>query len=242
MGERPVINLHAQRYSGRPQAGLETAAQRERWFEQAIEQIPAHVPALRSLALPAKIGCGIGGGSWQVYRRIIDRFAAKYPEIQIAIYDLTAVDLTAEEATPRGHQELQGLEPGPKVTFTVPAHPLSAIAATSSTISAQRRTPLVFVLVGTPGSGKTAFCQRLKDWLVADALLVPERISQDELRSRARCVEVATQALVQGRSVIIDRCNFDRAQRNTWQSLASDFNCHSMAVFWTLRLTSASSE
>jgi len=46
-----------------------------------------------------------------------------------------------------------------------------------------------------------------------------ERVNQDELKTRKRCEAVAEAHLKEGKSVIVDRCNFDYQQRLTWIKL-----------------------
>jgi predicted kinase len=62
------------------------------------------------------------------------------------------------------------------------------------------------VLVGIPGSGKSFVANqfRQRDWVI---------VSQDELGNRRTCEQKAELALAQGRSVVIDRTNFDQQQR-----------------------------
>lgn len=83
----------------------------------------------------------------------------------------------------------------------------------------------VIVLCGVVGSGKTylstAICKELPGW---------KRISQDDLGSRPAC-EVATErALQSGLNVIIDRCNFDPRQRQTWIKIGQRFQAYVYAI------------
>eukprot|EP01125_Pyxidicula_operculata_P002454 TRINITY_DN12316_c0_g1_i1.p1 TRINITY_DN12316_c0_g1~~TRINITY_DN12316_c0_g1_i1.p1 ORF type:complete len:658 (-),score=188.38 TRINITY_DN12316_c0_g1_i1:35-2008(-) len=77
----------------------------------------------------------------------------------------------------------------------------------------------VVVLVGVPGSGKSTLAKEL---IAANPSWV--RVNQDELGSRKTCESKAEQALRDGKSVVVDRCNFDYWQRNTWVKLASKAN------------------
>jgi predicted kinase len=86
------------------------------------------------------------------------------------------------------------------------------------------------VLVGPPGSGKSTFCQRLLQSSSPHVAAQLVRISQDELGSRGACQSATQAALSAGRSVVIDRCNFDEAQRKTWVEMARAFGARLSAV------------
>ncbi|KAK4396099.1 Transcription factor [Sesamum angolense] len=61
--------------------------------------------------------------------------------------------------------------------------------------------PIVVVLVGLPGSGKSTLCDEVM------------RISSRPWARVCQCLSVAATALKDGKSVFIDRCNIDREQR-----------------------------
>lgn len=75
----------------------------------------------------------------------------------------------------------------------------------------------MIVLCGKPGSGKSVWSCQLVDL----APTIFERISQDELGSRQKCISRTEQALRKGRCPIIDRCNFDATQRLHFLELAA---------------------
>ena len=77
--------------------------------------------------------------------------------------------------------------------------------------------PLLLVLVGIPGSGKSTFVQELLTSSPPDVEW--SRVSQDVLGTRKRCIRAAQDALIEGRHVAIDRCNFDQEQRAHWLRL-----------------------
>eukprot|EP00980_Cylindrotheca_fusiformis_P008186 scaffold1734_cov196-Cylindrotheca_fusiformis.AAC.8 len=80
--------------------------------------------------------------------------------------------------------------------------------------------PFMIILVGIPGSGKSTFARLLTKAMPYKF----ERVNQDELKTRQECVKMATQALEQRKCVIVDRCNFDMRQRQTWYDLAKSFD------------------
>lgn len=76
--------------------------------------------------------------------------------------------------------------------------------------------PFIILLVGLPGSGKSTFAESL-------AFAMPfkfTRVNQDQLKTRQKCITRAKHVLAEGKCPIIDRCNFDEAQRRTWMKLA----------------------
>lgn len=50
-----------------------------------------------------------------------------------------------------------------------------------------------------------------------------ERVNQDEMGTRKVCEQRMDQALSKGKSVVVDRCNFDITQRRHWFKLAAKY-------------------
>ncbi|KDE05722.1 hypothetical protein MVLG_03956 [Microbotryum lychnidis-dioicae p1A1 Lamole] len=82
----------------------------------------------------------------------------------------------------------------------------------------------LIVLCGLIGSGKSTLSASLVQ------LLPPTttrhqwvRVNQDESGDRRTCEAIARSALARGHNVLIDRQNFDRAQRKVWVQLAREF-------------------
>jgi O-acetyl-ADP-ribose deacetylase (regulator of RNase III) len=63
---------------------------REEYFARALEALATWMKqrALRTVAFPCKIGCGLAGGSWPAYKAMLDTWAARHPEIAATIYEL----------------------------------------------------------------------------------------------------------------------------------------------------------
>ncbi|KAJ9656194.1 DNA kinase/phosphatase Pnk1 [Neophaeococcomyces mojaviensis] len=93
----------------------------------------------------------------------------------------------------------------------------------SALSSQQPKTPFtkqhnqeLVIFCGSPGAGKSSFY-----WKV----LKPqgyERVNQDILKTRDKCIKVARQLLGAGSSVVVDNTNRDREARKYWVDVARD--------------------
>eukprot|EP00808_Paulinella_micropora_P004430 g41439.t1 len=92
--------------------------------------------------------------------------------------------------------------------------PHASPASTCTTTNTEKQ-PWLLILVGIPCSGKTSFAQKLvnegDNWTW---------INQDSLGSRRACEFSVFEALLWGRNVVVDRSNFDEAQREHWIRIA----------------------
>jgi hypothetical protein len=90
--EKNVINLFGPFAMGKPGAyhtdlGVpDSAADRVRYFREGLDAIRQLAPA--SVAFPYRIGCGLAGGNWTVYRGMLEEFAAANPAIRVVVYRL----------------------------------------------------------------------------------------------------------------------------------------------------------
>ena len=66
--QRYIINMLAQYYPGEPK--YESYEQRLSWFDSCIDKI-LKIPDLKQIAFPYKIGCGLAGGKWEDYEKLI---------------------------------------------------------------------------------------------------------------------------------------------------------------------------
>lgn len=92
-----VINFFSQWEMGGPEKynrvpppdGLrDSASQRERWFQACLDELAGCQDLPASVAFPENIGCGLGGGYWPTYRRMIERFAERRPETSVYVVQL----------------------------------------------------------------------------------------------------------------------------------------------------------
>jgi len=116
-----IVNLYGQLLPGRPaddappggwlgtsryvtpsEAASDTRRARLRWFEAALASLPRSLPTDRkilSIALPAKIGCGLAGGNWPKYLRTLRDFAAAHSDWRLVVYDIEGPAVEEESAS-----------------------------------------------------------------------------------------------------------------------------------------------
>lgn len=76
-GQRLVISMFAQLYPGKPiPSGKDTIELRKTYFEECLCKI-LKIIDLDSIAFPWKIGCGLAGGKWEDYYKMIEDFSKK---------------------------------------------------------------------------------------------------------------------------------------------------------------------
>ncbi|CAF9914539.1 hypothetical protein IMSHALPRED_001936 [Imshaugia aleurites] len=110
------------------------------------------------------------------------------------------------------------------VPFTRSFDPRTFLNSSSSTstyatpIVLDKKNALDIVLMcGSPGSGKSTFY-----WTKLEPLGY-ERVNQDTLKTRDKCVKIASEMLAVGKSVTIDNTNADQETRAVWVQLAHKF-------------------
>ncbi|OIT21158.1 PREDICTED: transcription factor bHLH140 [Nicotiana attenuata] len=74
--------------------------------------------------------------------------------------------------------------------------------------------PIMVILMGAPGSGKSTFCDLVmrvstRHWV----RICQDTIGNGKAGTKNQCLAGAASALKEGKSVFIDRCNLDREQR-----------------------------
>ncbi|DBB01055.1 TPA: hypothetical protein ACH3X1_000955 [Trebouxia sp. C0004] len=91
--------------------------------------------------------------------------------------------------------------------------------------------PVVVILVGVPGSGKSTFCARL----IAKGNTTWVRVNQDSISngrrgSKQQCLAAARNAVLAGHNCIVDRCHQDAQQRSDFIRLAAGLHCEAHAI------------
>nr|GEU49869.1 transcription factor bHLH140 [Tanacetum cinerariifolium] len=77
-----------------------------------------------------------------------------------------------------------------------------------------KRKPIVVILVGAPGSGKSTFCDHVmrvstRPWV----RVCQDTVGNGKAGTKAQCLAMSVTSLKDGKSVLIDRCNLDKEQR-----------------------------
>jgi hypothetical protein len=85
-----IFSIYGQRKGGKPGGKRDSSAAREAYFAQGLDYIKSQEPGLKSIAFPERIGCGIGGGHWPTYRKMIHEFARDMPGCTVYIVSLAA--------------------------------------------------------------------------------------------------------------------------------------------------------
>lgn len=76
INERFIINLHGQMYPGDAYVNHENDSydMREKYFKQCLYEISL-IDNIESIAFPMGIGCGLAGGNWEHYSKMLEDFA-----------------------------------------------------------------------------------------------------------------------------------------------------------------------
>lgn len=88
--QRYVINMYAQYYPGKPKfpkSSLDGSGVRLDYFYKCLLRV-AKIPNLESIAFPWRIGCNLGGGSWEHYLGTLTNFANYVGEkdVKVRVY------------------------------------------------------------------------------------------------------------------------------------------------------------
>ena len=88
----------------------------------------------------------------------------------------------------------------------------------------------VIILVAIPGCGKSTLASYIVKNSLNSSFHEWISVNQDVYKSRGKTLVAAEKYLSEGKSVIIDRCNFDVQQRSTWIKLCHDLNIPSICL------------
>lgn len=80
---RTIIHMFSQYYPGKPKY-WDNCDKRTRWFSECLDKIK-NTPNIKSIAFPYKIGCGLAGGDWFIYKKIIQNFAKNNQHISVYV-------------------------------------------------------------------------------------------------------------------------------------------------------------
>ncbi|OCF62171.1 hypothetical protein L486_01838 [Kwoniella mangroviensis CBS 10435] len=105
-----------------------------------------------------------------------------------------------------------------------------------SVMSSGQDPPILLILVGLPGSGKTTFSEALVSQSIGDHRKWI-RASQDDAPNRRRqeCEAIVRQALQEGHNVVVDRVDFDPVQRSHFINIA--YSIHPQPTIYALTLS-----
>ncbi|XP_073044532.1 transcription factor bHLH140 [Primulina eburnea] len=87
----------------------------------------------------------------------------------------------------------------------------------------EKSKPVIVMLMGLPGSGKSTFCDEVirisrRPW----ARICQDSINNGKAGTKNQCLSSAAAALKNGESIFIDRCNIDREQRTDFLKLGGE--------------------
>ncbi|KAF7620018.1 polynucleotide kinase 3'-phosphatase [Aspergillus flavus] len=83
------------------------------------------------------------------------------------------------------------------------------------------------IFCGSPGAGKSTFY-----WDYLEPLGY-ERVNQDILKTRPKCIKVAKEHLTAGRSVVVDNTNADPETRSHWIEIAKEYSIPIRCVYFS---------
>ncbi|KAI3781641.1 hypothetical protein L2E82_11661 [Cichorium intybus] len=91
-----------------------------------------------------------------------------------------------------------------------------------------KKKPIVVILVGAPGSGKSTFCDHVmrvstRPWV----RVCQDTIGNGKAGKKAQCLALSNTSLKEGKSILIDRCNLDKEKRSDFINLK---NCHQVDI------------
>lgn len=83
-----VVNMYAQYYPSIAKYPNDNSNKRIYWFNLCLEDMLSKIKPNSTIAMPYLIGCGLAGGNWLIYEKLIENFSNKY-KINIKLYKKT---------------------------------------------------------------------------------------------------------------------------------------------------------
>lgn len=85
-----IIHMYGQVGMGKPEVYFnggvpDKAIDRQLYFKQCLSKIAEMAP--KSVAMPFNIGCGLAGGDWKIYSKMLEEFAKANPGIELVLYN-----------------------------------------------------------------------------------------------------------------------------------------------------------
>lgn len=86
---RVIINMYSQFYPGKPKHYRDAAKLRVGYFTSCLNYICSFLEnrCIKKIAMPYMIGCGLAGGNWDDYHRLLINFEKSFG-IEIVLYKL----------------------------------------------------------------------------------------------------------------------------------------------------------
>lgn len=86
--DKAVICMFAQLRPSKPfKSKTDTYEQRIKWFQECLIKIKEVKIQTDAIAFPWMIGCGLAGGDWNIYKKMLDNFE-KESNIEVILYKL----------------------------------------------------------------------------------------------------------------------------------------------------------
>lgn len=85
--QRYIVNMLGQLWPGKPKYPkdkIDGYRAREKYFMLCLLEI-MKIEDLESIAFPTKIGCGMAGGNWKTYKKMIRLFAKEREDVEIVL-------------------------------------------------------------------------------------------------------------------------------------------------------------
>lgn len=77
-----IVNMYAQFKPGKAQN-----EPRVKWFLMCLDELAVALDEGNvTIAVPARIGCGLAGGDWDVYLKMLVEFEQVHPNVHLVIY------------------------------------------------------------------------------------------------------------------------------------------------------------